>query len=471
MKVKGRETMNHFKMKLKRTLKRMIKKQNNKRLLFFVLVLTIIVSLLGIQFVISPETSAYLVSVKGQEVGYINSEDELLEIIDSVEQDLTLKYGAEATINQKFIKCEPVKGVDNEFSDEKSIYNALAQSENAYLKAWGIMVNGEKVVVLNNENKANQLLEAVKEHYLKKGSQYLYVGIKENVEVEFINVSSDELVDYDSALRYILTGTNEKQEYTVKNGECFWTIAQKFELSVEELAQANPKIKPEAIQIGQTINLVTAKPFFTVVSVEKAVVSEKIPYDFVYEKTDTLYEGEEKIKIQGVYGVKETNTKVTRENGKEVQVETLDSEIKEQPKKQTVLIGTKAIPSSLGTGALDSPTRGTVTSPFGRRWGRMHTGVDIANSRGTAIAAADGGIVSFAGWKGDYGLAVIISHGENRTTLYGHCQEILVKKGDKVDKGQIIAKMGDTGRTTGVHLHFEVRVNNVPQNPNKYIDY
>lgn len=460
--------MNRFIIKLK---KNILKKQTNKRLLLLVVVFMLLVSLLGLQFIISPETSAYLVSVKGKEIGYIDSEDQLLKIIDSVEKDLSLKYGAEAIIDQNYIKCELIKGADNESMDEKSIYNALAQSENAYLKAWAIMVNDKKVVALNNEDTAKQLLEAVKDQYLKEGSQYLYVGLKENVEVRTINASSDELMDYSSALRYILTGTHEQQEYTVKTGESFWTIAQKFNLSVEELTQANPQIKPEAIQIGQTINLVIAKPFLTVVSIEKAVVSEKVPYDLVYEKTDTLFEGEEKVKIPGVFGVKETQTKVTRENGKEIQIEKLEAEVKEEPKKQTVLIGTKAIPSSLGTGALDNPTRGTVTSPFGRRWGRMHSGVDIANTRGTAIVAADGGIVNFAGWKGDYGLAVIISHGENRTTLYGHCEELLVKKGDKVDKGQIIAKMGNTGRVTGVHLHFEVRVNNVPQNPNKYIDY
>lgn len=456
--------MNRLNIKIKNNIK--------KRSLYkYIVVLMTMLSFLGLYFIIFPETSTYLVSVEGQEVGYIKNEDKLLEIIDSVEKDLSVKYGTATTINKDVIKCEEVEGIDSQSIDEKSIYNALSQSENAYLKAWTIMVDGKKVVSVNDEEKANQLLEDVKKHYMNQGSQYLSIKFKENVEVHETNIKANELMDYKTALTYILTGTKEKKEYTVKNGESLWTIAEKFNLSIEALTQANIQTKPETLQIGETINLTTAKPFVTVVSVEKAVVSEKISYDLEYEKTDTLYEGEEKVKLKGIYGVKETNTKVTRENGKEVQVEALDSVAIKEPEKQIILIGTKALPDSLGTGALDKPTRGTVTSVFGSRWGRMHTGVDIANTKGTAIVAADGGTVSYAGWKGNYGLTVIITHGNDRTTLYGHCNELLVKKGDVVNKGDTIAKMGATGKVTGVHLHFEVRVNNVPQNPNKYIEY
>lgn len=454
-------------MNLKNKMKRFRRKPNYKH----IICLMAIIIVLGLQFVISPKTAGYLVSVKGQDVGYVDNEETLFEIIDSLEKNLSIKYGSKTIINQDIIQCEPSKSVDNEYVDETSLYNALAQADNAYLKAWAIVVNGEKVVTLNNEQNAKQLLEDAKKYYLKQGSEYLSIETKENIQIQSVNANSNELMDYDTALTYLLTGTKEKKEYTVQNGESYWTIAQKFGLSVEELALANPDTKPETIQIGQTINLLISKPFVTVQSVEKAVVSEKVPYDIEYEKTNTLYQGEEKIKIEGVFGVKETNTIVTRENGKETEVESLETEIKKEPEKQIVLLGTKALPNSLGTGALSTPTRGTVTSPFGSRWGRMHTGVDIANTRGTAIVAADGGIVSFAGYKGDYGLAVVISHGNNKTTLYGHCEELLVKQGDKVEKGEIIAKMGDTGRVTGVHLHFEVRVNNVPQDPSKYIEY
>ena len=99
----------------------------------------------------------------------------------------------------------------------------------------------------------------------------------------------------------------------------------------------------------------------------------------------------------------------------------------------------------------------------------MHNGIDLANPHGTKIRAADGGVVTSAGWEGALGYCIRIDHGQNRTTVYGHCSKMLVKKGDKVYQGQHIGNVGSTGRSTGPHLHFEVHVNGVPQNPLKYL--
>lgn len=415
--------------------------------------------------------SVFLVSIQGKTMGHVNSKETVYEIIDSVERDLSDKYGTEVTIKDNVISFNPVKVEETMPLDEEAIIKELSKSENSFLKAWAISINNEKVAVLNSQEKAEQVLENIKSHYMKEGSQYLEVYFKETVGVEPVNANTSDLLNEEEALNYILTGAFEPKEHEVKSGESYWTIAEKYNISVEELEKANPDVNADRIQIGQKINLLIPKQYLTVVTVEKAVVTEKIQFDIAYEKTGVLFSGEEKIKLEGVYGIKETNTQVVRENGKEISTEVMDSAIIQEPEKQIVLIGTKAIPSSLGTGALDTPTRGMVTSVFGRRWGRMHTGVDIANDKGTPIIAADGGVVTFADWKGDYGLAVVISHGGNKTTLYGHCSEILVSKGDVVKKGDVIAKMGNTGRTTGTHLHFEVRINDTPQDPAKYIEY
>ncbi len=117
------------------------------------------------------------------------------------------------------------------------------------------------------------------------------------------------------------------------------------------------------------------------------------------------------------------------------------------------------------------PTSGRVTSKFGYRrnpFGRgtqFHSGIDIANSSGTNIKSAGKGVVTFAGVNSGYGRTVIIDHGYGYKTLYAHNKQILVKVGDKVEKGQLISKMGSTGRSTGVHLHFEIHKNNKPINP------
>ena len=115
------------------------------------------------------------------------------------------------------------------------------------------------------------------------------------------------------------------------------------------------------------------------------------------------------------------------------------------------------------------PARGTLTSKFGARWGKMHNGVDIGAPSGTIIVAVCAGTVEFAGWEQGYGNVVKINHGNGLKTVYGHCKSIYVKKGQKVTKDEKIAEVGSTGNSTGPHLHFEIRVNGSPENPLNYL--
>lgn len=103
------------------------------------------------------------------------------------------------------------------------------------------------------------------------------------------------------------------------------------------------------------------------------------------------------------------------------------------------------------------PARGQFTSGYGWRWGRMHKGIDVANSVGTPIIAVQKGRVSFAGWSnGGYGYLVEITHDNGTRSLYAHQSRILVDQGQEVVQGQQIGQMGSTGRSTGPHLHFEI---------------
>ncbi|MFL0756675.1 MAG: peptidoglycan DD-metalloendopeptidase family protein [Prochlorococcus sp.] len=103
------------------------------------------------------------------------------------------------------------------------------------------------------------------------------------------------------------------------------------------------------------------------------------------------------------------------------------------------------------------PTEGVITSGFGWRWGRMHNGLDIANKTGTPIVAAKDGIINFSGWSSGYGNLVEISHSDGSSTRYAHNSRLLVRKGQLVPQGAKISLMGSTGRSTGPHLHFEIR--------------
>lgn len=112
-----------------------------------------------------------------------------------------------------------------------------------------------------------------------------------------------------------------------------------------------------------------------------------------------------------------------------------------------------------------------ITSRIGRRWHKFHTGIDIACNRGSIIVAAADGEVLQSGWQGHYGKLVILSHPDvaQTETLYAHNNFVLVKKGDRVKKGQIIALSGTTGKSTGPHLHFEVRYQNIFLNPEHFL--
>lgn len=120
---------------------------------------------------------------------------------------------------------------------------------------------------------------------------------------------------------------------------------------------------------------------------------------------------------------------------------------------------------------LIKPVSGTVTSRFGSRWGSTHKGVDIGAAYGTKIKAAASGtvITSSTGYNGGYGNYMVISHGNGIETAYGHCSALYVKVGQKVSQGEVIGAVGNTGRSYGNHLHFEIRVNGVAQNPQNYL--
>lgn len=123
------------------------------------------------------------------------------------------------------------------------------------------------------------------------------------------------------------------------------------------------------------------------------------------------------------------------------------------------------------TGSLTKPVPGPIVSQFGMRfhpilhYSRMHSGIDISAGYGTPIQAAGAGVVIFSGWRRGYGNTVMIAHGSDLVTLYAHCSTLLVSEGQQVRQGQVIARVGSTGLSTGPHLHFEKRIGGRPVNP------
>ena len=111
------------------------------------------------------------------------------------------------------------------------------------------------------------------------------------------------------------------------------------------------------------------------------------------------------------------------------------------------------------------PGVGRMTSGYGRRWGRLHAGVDLAAGTGSPIRAVAAGTVIASGNEGGYGNCIRIQHADGSVSLYGHMSSLIARKGAKVSAGDQIGREGNTGQSTGPHLHFEIRINDVPINP------
>lgn len=141
----------------------------------------------------------------------------------------------------------------------------------------------------------------------------------------------------------------------------------------------------------------------------------------------------------------------------------LNEIIKEEEKKKISTVN--------GVYLAVKPVTGIISSRFGATNGRDHShkGIDIAATTGTPIYAMADGTVTRAGWASGYGYLVVISHGNGIETYYGHCSKLYVKTGEKVEAGQHIAAVGSTGRSTGPHLHLEIRQNGAQLNPQKYV--
>ncbi len=195
-----------------------------------------------------------------------------------------------------------------------------------------------------------------------------------------------------------------------------------------------------------------------------------VPYEVEYEETDELYKGNTEVKVPGVEGTKQVKAEQICINGFLEETKVVSEVITLEPQTAILYKGTKPRPRTLAFGSFYWPSRGRrVTSSFGARWGEQHSGIDIGAPKGTSNKAADGGVIKFAGWSGNYGKLIIIDHENGYTTYYGHNDTIKVKVGQRVARGEVIGTVGDTGRATGPHLHFEVRKNGVAVNPMKYL--
>jgi len=418
------------------------------------------------------ETRSIEIYLDGEFIGELRSDEVFDEILFEIKETLKNKEGMDIKIINK-IDVVDSHAEDVDLTAKNTIINKLRGQLKYDIVVHGIEVDGEIIGKLPSKKMAEELIEDIKEPYyeMTKNSDYVEVELAQEVNIKEIQASKDELNDYDDLLYYIQKGTNKEETHVVEKGENYWTISKKYNISISDIKSANPDINPDLIHPGDELSLVIPKPFIGVKTKEVVMYEQNVAYETEYEKVSWLYNDEYQTKRKGEYGVAEVKAEIIKENGIEISRNIIEEKIIDEPVKEILYNGVKEPPPKKGTGYFIDPLpTGYVSSRYGPRWSSYHYALDIASTTGTPVKAADGGVVIFSGWSGDYGYLVEIDHGGGFTTRYAHNSKIFVSVGEKVYQGQKISAVGETGYTTGPHVHFEVRKYGSPVNPSEYIN-
>jgi murein DD-endopeptidase MepM/ murein hydrolase activator NlpD len=426
-----------------------------------VLILTAYIYLSGV---------AYTVSINGSDIGKVRNKKDIEALLLQMKDQFKKQHNAEVGIAGELIFTK-TRASSKDILDQKAIETFVKNDITYTIQSYSIVANGNSVAALKTKEEADKVLEQIKATYVKEAdkAKYKEITFAEKVEVKQEFNETGAIMTVEEVASFVLKGTNEEKIHKVADGDSFWSISRKYNIKIDDLQKANPKADPNKIKIGQELSLVVPKPLLSVKTTEVSEYKENIPFEQKVENSSSLYKDQTSVKVKGAYGEREVVAEVVKINGIEDSRNILTEKIVKEPKTQILVKGTKELPPKKGTGTFRMPTRGSLTSRFGTRWGRQHEGIDLAAPIGTSVNAADGGVVIWVGTRGSFGKLIMVDHGGGYVTYYGHLSKYYVEKGDKVYKGEKIAAVGNTGRSTGPHLHFEIRKNGTPVNPLKYV--
>ncbi|MBQ4100228.1 MAG: M23 family metallopeptidase, partial [Oscillospiraceae bacterium] len=370
-----------------------------------------------------------------------------------------------------------VFGTDDNLDDEYALCDKIIKNSGSSItEADGLYVDGkfygatedgqtlqralDNILAENSSGKENERVSFVQEVEIKQGIYPVksVSSISEMTELLHSEVEGEKL-------------------YTVQRGDTPYAIASMNGIKLAELTALNPGITKSLLP-GQQVLVSQAVPFLSTKTIVTETYEEKISYKSTQIEDSTKYRGVASVVQYGKNGKQKVTADVTYIDGVEVERNILSTEVLVEPVNQITKVGTK-LPVSLGKNQSVSSTYGTGKFMWPAAGGyvscgfygyRGHTGMDIAVPTGTPIYASDTGVVVVArnSYYG-YGRYIKIDHGSNVQTLYAHNYKLLVKVGDVVKKGDLIAYSGSTGNSSGPHLHFEVIINGSYKNPANYV--
>lgn len=363
--------------------------------------------------------AGFAVYFNGEQVGNTRSMEDVSAIVTDAESQLKEILGRDYSLDQA-ISVEAGLGVRTD--DTENIKNAIIGGVDGVAELYVLEVNGKTVGASADENVLDAILNSILEEYS---------------------------TDNTSSIRFADT-------VTVSYGFVSEDILQEPE-SIKALLEPGNTSSPYSLTIENT---------------EQTQFYEDVAYNVESYDDGTLYEGDTLVKTAGVPGVSLVTENTVYINGIQESKQVISEVTVTAPVNEVVAIGTAERPLTASYGSYIWPAEGVISSGFGYRTGfgsDNHQGLDIAGSYGEDIVAADGGEVILAESYSGYGLMIQIRHDNGDITYYGHCSKLLVKAGERVYQGQVIAQMGATGVANGVHCHFELRVNNEPVDPTDYL--
>ena len=414
----------------------------------------------------------YEYAYHGRTLGVVKEQTDVLEILDLVSEELSMEYGSNIYIDpEQDITFKPVISYGREIDKMDDVLQKFTYMGDIQATAYAIYVDGERMAIVESEDIAQSILDSILTSYLKNDdTEYEYVGFAEDIKIEPYSTTLSNVSSKSAALKKFKNGGQAEETYKVVSGDTIYGICNKLDLTFKELQAMNPGLDvDDTLHIGDKFIIKKEVPLLTVETVEISTFAESVDYEVVYKESKNYYKGDEVVSRAGKKGKARVTARLTKQNGKTVEREDLNVVMITEPVDKIVVKGTKEPPPKKGTGTFIRPVNVGVYTGYGMRWGRMHYGLDYAASTGTSIYASDGGTVITSGWHNNYGYYIKIDHGGGFVTLYAHCSKLLVKVGDKVYQGQRIGLVGNTGRSTGPHCHFEIFKYGKNVNPANYL--
>ena len=299
------------------------------------------------------------------------------------------------------------------------------------------------------------------------------INFAENVEVVQAYVDPDKIVSLEDAIDMVTKKEEKSKIYEVVSGDSIGLVAQKNDMTVDELLSLNSSTltsESSMLRVGDELTVSSPQPELSVIRTERAYYEENYEAEVQYVDNDDWYTTQTQVLQQPVTGFRKVIANLTYHNAELTATDIVYENVIVEAVPKIVERGTQSPPTYLkpisggrlssGFGRRKSPTKGAST---------YHKGIDWATPVGTAVMASRGGTVIRAGWGSGYGYCVYIQHPDGVVTRYGHLSKILVKQGQSVSQGEKIALSGNTGVSSGPHLHFEILIGGTQVNPLNYL--